>query len=229
MEHVAFSWKPLGTSNETGLVTGIISLTYTSNVVLGEIIITAVIGLIDIQAANQIWKIDKFDFLVLMCAFLDIIFISVEEGLAIAAEVSIFKVLLQIMRPKAVMLGNIPGTYIYRDLHHYQDALTVPGFLILCIDAPINFANTTYLKGRISRWIKENEAEDGNGKKQSTIKFIIIDLSFVLVNPLSEVIEKLQRAHDYRELARPDCMFLTVEKAVAAHLSTIKNQSSNPA
>ncbi|KAL2518835.1 putative sulfate transporter 3.3 [Abeliophyllum distichum] len=226
---------------------------YTPNVVLGAIIITAVIGLIDIPAAYQIWKIDKFDFLVLLCAFLGVIFISVQEGLAIAVGISIFKVLLQITRPKAVMLGNIPGTNIYRDLHHYQQALRVPGFLILSIEAPINFANTTYLKERISRWIEEYEVEDENAKKQSTIKFIILDLSavsaidtngvsffkdlrmvlekkgleLVLVNPLGEVIEKLQRADDYREFARPDCMFLTVEEAVAAHLSTIKNQSSN--
>lgn len=48
----------------------------------------------------------------------------------------------------------------------------------------------------------------------------------VLVNPLSEVIEKLLRADDYREFAKPDCMFLTVEEAVAAHFSTIKNQKS---
>lgn len=59
---------------------------YTPNVVLGAIIITAVIGLIDIPAAYRIWKIDKFDFLVLLCAFLGVIFISVQEGLAIAVS-----------------------------------------------------------------------------------------------------------------------------------------------
>lgn len=63
---------------------------------------------------------------------------------------SIFKILLQITRPKTMMLGNIPGTNIYRDLHQYKEAVAVPGFLILAIEAPINFANTTYLKERCS-------------------------------------------------------------------------------
>ncbi|KAJ9708413.1 hypothetical protein PVL29_000452 [Vitis rotundifolia] len=59
---------------------------YTPNVVLGAIIITAVVGLIDLPAAYQIWKIDKFDFIVLLCAFLGVIFISVQQGLAIAVS-----------------------------------------------------------------------------------------------------------------------------------------------
>ncbi|CAI9095985.1 OLC1v1032037C4 [Oldenlandia corymbosa var. corymbosa] len=121
---------------------------YTPNVVLGAIIVTAVVGLIDIPAAYQIWKIDKFDFIVLLCAFLGVLFISVQGGLAIAVGISIFKVLLQITRPKTVMLGNIPRTDIYRSIHQYKDAVKVPGFLILSVEAPINFANTTYLKER---------------------------------------------------------------------------------
>ncbi|MED6195310.1 putative sulfate transporter 3.3 [Stylosanthes scabra] len=57
---------------------------YTPNVVLGAIIVTAVIGLIDIPAACLIWKIDKFDFIVMLTAFFGVIFISVQYGLALA-------------------------------------------------------------------------------------------------------------------------------------------------
>ena len=62
--------------------------------------------------------------------------------------ISIFKILLQVTRPKTVGLGNIPGTDIFRNLHHYKEAMRIPGFFILSIEAPINFANTTYLKER---------------------------------------------------------------------------------
>ncbi|KAK7849401.1 putative sulfate transporter 3.3 [Quercus suber] len=61
---------------------------YTPNVVLGAIIVSAVVGLIDIPAAYQIWKVDKFDFIVLLCAFLGVIFISVQDGLAFAVCIS---------------------------------------------------------------------------------------------------------------------------------------------
>jgi len=59
---------------------------YTPNAVLGAIIIAAVIGLIDISAAYLIWKIDKFDFLVLLIAFIGVIFFSVQYGLALAVS-----------------------------------------------------------------------------------------------------------------------------------------------
>ncbi|PHT33325.1 putative sulfate transporter 3.4 [Capsicum baccatum] len=215
---------------------------YTPNVVLGAIIVTAVIGLIDIPAALQIWKIDKFDFLVLLCAFFGVIFISVQDGLAIAIGISILKVLLQITRPKTVMLGNIPGTGIYRNLDHYKEAMSVDGCLILSIEAPINFANATYLKERISRWIQDYEAE--GAMKQSALRFVVLDLSAVsaidtsgvsLFKDLSmalekkglearEVLEKLQRADETKDMMRPDSLFLTVEEAVASLSSTIKYQ-----
>ncbi|KAH9794723.1 putative sulfate transporter 3.3 [Citrus sinensis] len=190
---------------------------YTPNVVLGAIIVTAVVGLIDVPAAHQIWKIDKFDFLVMLCAFLGVIFISVQEGLAIAVGISIFKILLQITRPKTVMLGNMPGSDIYRDLHHYNEAMRIPGFLILSIEAPINFANTTYLNERILRWIEEYEAEE-NLNKQSSLRFVILEMS---------VLEKLQRSDDSGDFKRPDSLYLTVGEAVASLSSTIKAPSAN--
>ncbi|KAJ6431714.1 hypothetical protein OIU84_019069 [Salix udensis] len=225
---------------------------YTPDVVLGAIIVTAVIGLVDIQAACQIWKIDKFDFLVMLCAFFGVIFVSVESGLAIAVGISLFKILLQVTRPKTVILGNIPGIDIFRNLHHYKEAMRIPGFVILRIEAPINFANTTYLKERTLRWIDEYETEEGT-KKQSSIHFLILDLSsvssidtsgvsfvkdlkktlentgteLVLVNPVGEVLEKLQRADNDRDMTRPGTLFLTVGEAVAALSSTMKGQSSS--
>ncbi|XP_047330754.1 probable sulfate transporter 3.3 [Impatiens glandulifera] len=224
---------------------------YTPNVVLGAIIVTAVIGLIDVPAAYLIWKIDKFDFVVMICAFLGVVFISVQEGLAIAVGISVFKILLQITRPKTVMLGNIPGTNIYRDLHQYKDAIPVPGFLILTIEAPINFANTTYLNERVMRWVYDYEAQEEETQKRSNLRFVVLDLSavssidtsgvslfkdlrkalepksieLVLVNPVGEVVEKLERAND--SYGGADYLFLSVGEAVGTLLSTVKGQSAS--
>lgn len=57
---------------------------YTPNAIISSIIISAVIGLIDYEAAILIWKIDKLDFLACMGAFFGVIFVSVEIGLLIA-------------------------------------------------------------------------------------------------------------------------------------------------
>lgn len=225
------------------------------------------------------------------------------------------------------MLGNIPGTGIYRNLDHYKEARSVTGFLILSIEAPINFANTTYLKERLvlelpllhciivllyllielilptkgfqdgyktarkreprnnrgldlwsliclvcpsilpsfhhhfsyeeeklltvilscsceCHWYKWNLIvqgfEYGTGKERSWGKYteftfftcqmhsltpgFFIPLQLVLVNPIGEVLEKLQRADETKDMMRPDCLFLTVEEAVASLSSSIKYQ-----
>lgn len=217
---------------------------YTPNVVLSAIIISAVIGLIDIPTALQIWKLDKMDFLICVCAFLGVIFISVQEGLAIAVGLSIFRILVQMIRPKIVILGNMPGTDIYRNVHHYSEATKIPGFIIIAIEAPINFANTNYLNDRIARLIEEERDED----KQLGLQVVILDLSgvsgidtsgiaflldlkrllekhdlkVVFVNPIGEVIEKLQRANEIHNFMDADSLFLTVKDAVRFLSSTVK-------
>lgn len=59
---------------------------YTPNAILASIIISAVIGLIDIEAMTLLYKIDKFDFLACMGAFMGVVFQSVEIGLLIAVN-----------------------------------------------------------------------------------------------------------------------------------------------
>jgi len=61
---------------------------YTPNAILASIIISAVVGLIDIEAAILIWKIDKLDFIACMGAFFGVVFVSVEIGLLIAVRIS---------------------------------------------------------------------------------------------------------------------------------------------
>lgn len=58
----------------------------TPNVILSAIIISAVIGLIDIQAAVRLLKVDILDFLACMAAFFGVLLISVPMGLAIAVS-----------------------------------------------------------------------------------------------------------------------------------------------
>lgn len=148
---------------------------YTPNVILAAIILTAVIGLIDYQAAYKLWKVDKFDFFTCLCSFFGVLFVSVPLGLAIAVSiqlylkvlvfqilrlfykfdnfllqvgVSVIKILLHVTRPNTLEFGNIPGTQIYQSLGRYREASRIPGFLILAVESPIYFANSTYLQER---------------------------------------------------------------------------------
>ncbi|KAG5524817.1 hypothetical protein RHGRI_031473 [Rhododendron griersonianum] len=119
---------------------------YTPNAVIASIIISAVMGLIDIEATILIWKVDKLDFIACMGAFFGVVFVLVEIGLLIAIGLSFAKILLQVTRPRTALPGKLPTTSVYRNMHQYPDATNVPGFLIVRVDSAIYFSNSHYVK-----------------------------------------------------------------------------------
>ncbi|KAK7355839.1 hypothetical protein VNO80_15101 [Phaseolus coccineus] len=213
---------------------------YTPLVVLSAIIVSAMLGLIDYQAAIHLWKIDKFDFVVCMSAYIGVVFGSVEIGLVIAVAISVLRVLLFIARPRTFVLGNIPNSGIYRNVEQYPNAKHVPGILILDIDAPIYFANASYLRERITRWIDEEENRI-KATGETSLQYVIMDMSgvgnidtsgismleevkkiterrelqLVLVNPGGEVMKKLNKSKFQNHLGQR-WIYLTVEEAVGA-------------
>ncbi|KAF8405979.1 hypothetical protein HHK36_008059 [Tetracentron sinense] len=211
---------------------------YTPNAILSSIIITAVIGLIDYEAAILIWKIDKFDFVACMGAFIGVIFASVEMGLLIAISISFAKILLQVTRPRTAILGNLPRTKVYRNIQQYPGATKVPGVLIVRVDSAIYFSNSNYVKERILRWLTDEE-QQLKAKSLPRIQFLIVEMSpvtdidtsgihaleelyrsllkrdvqLVLANPGQVVIDKLH-ASNFAGKIGEDKIFLTVADAV---------------
>ncbi|KAG6484536.1 sulfate transporter 3.1-like [Zingiber officinale] len=211
---------------------------YTPLVVLSSIIISAMLGLIDYESAIHLWHVDKVDFCVCVGAYLGVVFGSVEIGLVIAVSISVMRVLLFVARPRTTVLGSIPNSMAYRRVDQYPAAQSVPGVLILGIDAPIYFANASYLRERISRWIDE-ETERTNG--ETSLQYLILDLGavgsidtsgismleevkkivdrsgikLVLANPGSEVMKKLDSSKVLEAIGQ-EWIFLTVADAVAA-------------
>lgn len=227
---------------------------YTPLVVLSSIIISAMLGLIDYQAAIHLWKVDKFDFIICMSAYVGVVFGSVEIGLVIAVALSILRVLLFVARPKTQVLGNVPNSMSFRSVDQYPDAQTVPGVLVLDIGGPIYFANAGYLRERISRWIDEEE-DRLKQSGETSLQYVILnmssvvcidtsgismmeevkkiidrrDLKLVLANPGGEVMKKLDRAK-FIELLGQEWIYLTVGEAVGAckyMLHTYKTKSTN--
>ncbi|XP_042006096.1 sulfate transporter 1.3-like [Salvia splendens] len=211
---------------------------YTPNAILSSIIISAVIGLIDYNAAILIWKIDRFDFVACMGAFLGVVFISVEIGLLIAVSISFAKLLLQVTRPRTALLGKIPGTNVYRNIQQYPEATKVAGVLIIRVDSAIYFSNSNYIRERLLRWLTDEDELLG-ATCLPKIQFLIVEMSpvtdidtsgihaledlhrslqkrsvqLVLANPGPTVMDKLH-ASDVADLIGEDRIFLTVADAV---------------
>jgi len=50
--------------------------------------------------------------------------------------------------PRTAVLGRLPGTTVYRNILQYPEAFTYNGIVVVRIDAPIYFANISYIKDR---------------------------------------------------------------------------------
>ncbi|KAJ1437949.1 sulfate anion transporter, conserved site [Sesbania bispinosa] len=140
---------------------------------LSAITVSAVMGLINYTEVIYFYKVDKFDFIICMTAFLGVIFIASDVGFMLSVGLSVLRALLHVARPAACKLGKLPDLDIYRDVEQYTVS-TFPGVLILQLGSPIYFANSSYIKERIMRYIRSEQ--DSNGQ---IVEQIILDLSGV--------------------------------------------------
>lgn len=62
--------------------------------------------------------------------------------------ISVFKILLHVTRPNTNALGYISSTRSFQSLSRYTTAVRIPSFLIIAVEAPFYFANSTYLHER---------------------------------------------------------------------------------
>ncbi|KAI3507199.1 hypothetical protein L1887_22058 [Cichorium endivia] len=218
-------------------------LYYTPLAILASIILSALPELIDYNEAYHLWKVDKMDFLACAGAFFGVLFASVEIGLLVAVCVSFGRLILNSIRPGMEELGRLPGTDIFCDKAQYPGVLDVPGVCIFRLNSgSFCFANASPIKERITRWATmENETEEPN----KLTNVIILDMSSVMsidssgilaleeihkklvsrnihlaiTNPRWKVIHKLKLA-GFVDKVGTDCIFLTVNEAVEAYLSS---------
>jgi sulfate transporter 4 len=62
-----------------------------------------------------LWQqINKLDWIVFNVAFICVMFLGVDKGLAAAIGLSVIIVLWRVAFPKTAVLGRLPGTTVYR-------------------------------------------------------------------------------------------------------------------
>jgi len=86
-------------------------------------------------------------------------------------------ILIRIGFPHTAVLGRLPGTGIYRNIKQYPEARTVPGVLVVRIDAPFYFASVHTIRDMFNRYTKRANAEAAAASTR--LQYIVIDLSSV--------------------------------------------------
>ncbi|OMO58067.1 hypothetical protein COLO4_34893 [Corchorus olitorius] len=227
---------------------------YTPQVALSAIIMSAMLGLINYEEIIHLYKVDKFDFCICIAAFLGVSFISMDVGLMLSVGLGIIRALLYMARPATCKLGKVPNSSLYRDTEQYPGSTSIQGILVLQLGSPIYFANCTYMRERILRYIRE---EQGNSdSKTDVVEHLLLDLSGVssidmtgleafvelrrimqgkgikmgIVNPRIEVLEKMTLAHFVDTFGKEN-FYLSIEDAIQTcqfQLDTNKDKDGEP-
>ncbi|XP_060212620.1 probable sulfate transporter 4.2 isoform X2 [Lycium barbarum] len=188
----------------SGLVMGIIMacallfmtpvFEYIPQCALAAIVISAVIGLVDYNEAKFLWRVDKKDFLLWTITCMTTLLLGIEIGVLVGVGVSLAFVIHESANPHIAVLGRLPGTTIYRNTQQYPEAYTYNGIVIVRIDAPIYFANTSYIKDRLRDYEIEKEESTGRGPEVSRIHFVILEMAPVTYID-SSAVQALKELH----------------------------------
>ncbi|KAG9459310.1 hypothetical protein H6P81_003818 [Aristolochia fimbriata] len=213
---------------------------HTPLVALATIIMSAMFGLIKYKQIYNLFKVDKFDFVICMAAMLGVVLISMDMGIIISVGISIIRALLYLARPGIAKLGKISDTVLYRDVEQYPESIDVPNMLVITLGSPIYFANAGYMRERIGRYIDE-EIENGDITSGNELQYLVLDLSgvssidktgiemfkevhrittrkdikLVLTNPQMELTEKF-KASKLLDVIGKEWIFLSVAEAVSS-------------
>ncbi|XP_043814269.1 sulfate transporter 4.1, chloroplastic isoform X2 [Manihot esculenta] len=139
--------------------------------------------------------------------------------------VSLAFVIHESANPHIAVLGRLPGTTVYRNIQQYPEAYTYNGIVMVRIDAPIYFANISYIKDRLREYELDVDKSTRRGPEVERIYFVILELSPVTYIDSSAVqaLKDLHQEYKSRDIqiaiSNPNRdVLLTLSKAGAVEL-----------
>lgn len=138
---------------------------------LGAILASAAIGLIDIKAMRDLWKISRIELVFALISMAGAISFGVLKGVVIAVVATLAYLIIQSMHPREAVLGRIPGREGFFKLHHFNAAKPVPGLCLVLVQGSLLFLNVDYVRERL--------LEIARGAARGT-RWLVIDASAIV-------------------------------------------------
>ncbi|XP_053455060.1 solute carrier family 26 member 6 isoform X2 [Nycticebus coucang] len=92
----------------------------------------------------SLWKANRTDLLIWLATFVATILLNLDLGLMVAVVFSLLLLVVRTQLPHYSVLGQLPGTDIYRDVAEYSEAREVPGVKIFRSSTTVYFANAEF-------------------------------------------------------------------------------------
>ncbi|WP_433995458.1 SulP family inorganic anion transporter [Bradyrhizobium macuxiense] len=124
-------------------------LQHLPNAALAAVVIAAAIGLFEIADLKRIYRIQRWEFWLIVLCFVGVAVFGAIPGIGLAIAVAIAEFLWDGWRPHSAVLGRAHGVKGYHDITRYPDARRIPGLVLFRWDAPLFFANAEFFKERV--------------------------------------------------------------------------------
>jgi SulP family sulfate permease len=124
-------------------------ISYLPTAVLGAVIVSAALGLVDTRAWRALWGTDRVEVTIAAVTTAGVVAVGVLEALVFAVGLSIVDVVRRSARPHDAVLGWVDRLGRYGDVAVHPTARVTPGVVVYRLDDRLFFANAGYVKGRV--------------------------------------------------------------------------------
>jgi sulfate permease, SulP family len=124
-------------------------ISYLPAAVLGAVIVSAALGLVDSNAWRALWGTDRVEVTIAAVTTAGVVAVGVLEALVFAVGLSIVDVVRRSARPHDAVLGWVERLGRYGDVAVHPSARITPGVVVYRLDDRLFFANSGYVKGRV--------------------------------------------------------------------------------
>ena len=124
-------------------------MSYLPKAVLGAVIVSAAIGLVDRGAWRALRLVSRFELGIAVATLVGVVVLGVLQALVIAVALSILDVVRRSAQPRDAVLGWVDRLGRWGNVELHPSARVTPGVVVYRLDDRLFFANARYVKGRV--------------------------------------------------------------------------------
>ena len=144
--------------------------------VLAAVVLVAVTGLFKLSTLKHLWRADKREWIVAVCAVAGVLSSGLLRGVLIGALISLALLLHRASRPHVAVLGRVPGGRRYTDMERHTDNESTPGVVVLRPESSVMYFNMDHIRETVvSRLVTGDGA--GEGTRVEATRLVVLDLS----------------------------------------------------
>jgi MFS superfamily sulfate permease-like transporter len=124
-------------------------LAHLPTAVLGAVLVSAAIDLIDLKELKALYRISRTEFIFAILTLLGVVLVGVLQGVFIAIAATLANMIWMTSHPRLALLGRIHGSAGLYKLHRFPEANAIPGMTIVVLEGPLIFLNADFVKRKL--------------------------------------------------------------------------------